>query len=177
VRKDHDHVVWHQVGHSIPVGTAVRCEIDWAYRYALMRHHALMHVVNTIAHRSYGGLITGTQLGPDRSRIDFCFTSFDQARLSEFEASVNEAIGRDLAITSSEIGEKAFAARPDLIRTLNVAPPVEEGMVRVVEIGGFDSQACGGTHVHSTREIGPARIDGFENKGRQNKRIYWVLET
>jgi len=47
--------------------------------------------------------------------------------------------------------------------------------VRVVEMEGFDAQACGGTHVHSTAEIGPARIAKFDNKGKDNKRFYWEL--
>jgi misacylated tRNA(Ala) deacylase len=48
--------------------------------------------------------------------------------------------------------------------------------VRIVEIEGFDAQACGGTHVHSTLEIGEARVTKFENRGRHNKRFYWDLE-
>jgi misacylated tRNA(Ala) deacylase len=58
---------------------------------------------------------------------------------------------------------------------LNVLPPVVDGRVRIVEIKGFDVQACGGTHVHSTREIGTAKIEKFDNKGKENKRFYWRL--
>src|SRR5262249_35660245 len=62
--------LWHRVGHEAATGTGVRGVLDWPYRYALMRHHALMHVVNTVAARHFEGLITGVQLGPDQSRID-----------------------------------------------------------------------------------------------------------
>jgi misacylated tRNA(Ala) deacylase len=48
--------------------------------------------------------------------------------------------------------------------------------VRVVEIVGFDVQACGSTHVHSTAEIGRARVERFDNKGKDNTRFYWALE-
>jgi len=48
--------------------------------------------------------------------------------------------------------------------------------VRVVEIEGFDAQACGGTHVHSTSEAGRFSIFRTENKGRINKRLYVRLE-
>ena len=48
--------------------------------------------------------------------------------------------------------------------------------VRVVEIEGFDAQACGGTHVHSTRELGRFSIFRTENKGKINKRLYLRLE-
>ena len=50
-----------------------------------------------------------------------------------------------------------------------------EGRVRIVTIAGFDAQACGGTHVHSTAEIGPARLIRVDNKGRDNTRFYWTL--
>lgn len=158
------------------MGAVITCRINWAFRYALMRHHALMHIVNTVASRSYHGQQTGTQLGPERSRIDFRFPEFDRAWLVDFEGTVNEVIERDLPISSAMITEDEFRARPELIRTKNVMPPVEDGHVRIVEIEGFDVQACGGTHVRSTGEIGTARVDGYDNKGRENKRIYWVLE-
>jgi len=176
IRIDEARSTWVQVGSGVPIGTDVTCRIDWSYRYSLMRHHALMHVVNTVANRAYGGLQTGTQLGPQRSRIDFQFPDFDRAQLPDFEAAVNEVIGRDMPISSAVITEEEFHLRPELIRTKNVQPPVEDGRVRIVEIHGFEAQACGGTHVHSTGEIGHARIDGYDNKGRENKRIYWVLD-
>jgi misacylated tRNA(Ala) deacylase len=70
-----------------------------------------------------------------------------------------------------------FATRPDLLRTINVHPPVYYGQVRVVKIVGFDAQACGGTHVQQTIDIGPCEIYKTENKGKQNKRIYVRFAT
>jgi misacylated tRNA(Ala) deacylase len=168
--------VWLQVDATIDVDNEVICRIDWPYRYALMRHHALMHIVNTVANRAHQGLQTGTQLGPLRSRVDFTFPTFDRAQLPGFQAAVNEVIGRNLPISTSVITEAEFWSRPELIRTRDAEPPIEAGRVRIVEIHGFDAQACGGTHVHATGEIGTARLDGYDNKGRDNKRLYWVLE-
>ena len=175
VREDDAGQVWHDVGRALAPGDAVRGELDWPFRFALMRHHGLMHVVNAVAREHYAGTITGVQIGPDRSRIDFRLSGFGREQLSELEAKVNEAIGRDLPVTSSYVTEEEFRRRPELVRTLNVLPPVVEGRVRVVEMAGFDAQACGGTHVHSTAEIGAARIEKFDNKGKDNKRLYWTL--
>jgi misacylated tRNA(Ala) deacylase len=75
------------------------------------------------------------------------------------------------------ITEAEFRTRPELIRTKNVTPPIEDGYVRIVEIEGFEAQACGGTHVRSTGESGTASVDRYDNKGRENKRLYWVLES
>jgi len=175
VREDDEGRVWHEFGRDLPAGTAVRGELDWTYRHALMRHHGLMHVVNTVARERFGGIITGVQIGPERSRIDFKLGEFSRERIPELEAAVNEVIARGLPVTSSAISEEEFRRRPELVRTLNVAPPVVNGRVRVVEIVGFDAQACGGTHVHSTAEIGRARVGKFDNKGKDNKRFYWDL--
>jgi misacylated tRNA(Ala) deacylase len=175
VREDDEGRVWHRVDRDPAPGTAVRGAIDWPYRYALMRHHGLMHVVNTVARDRFGGVITGVQLGSPRSRIDFRLADFARGQVGEFEARVNDVIERGLPVRSSVIGEDEFRRRPELTRTLNVLPPVVDGRVRIVEIEGFDAQACGGTHVHSTREIGRARIGKFDNKGKDNKRFYWDL--
>ncbi len=175
VREDDRGRVWHCVGCALAAGDAVRGEIDWPFRHALMRHHALLHVVNTLARDRFGAVITGAQIGPDKSRIDLRLGDFDRARLGAFEDEVNAVIARDLAVTSKVISEDEFRARPDLIRTRDVAPPVIDGSVRIVEILGFDAQACGGTHVHSTAEIGRARLTKFDNKGKDNKRLYWEL--
>ncbi|MGH2394878.1 MAG: alanyl-tRNA editing protein, partial [Candidatus Limnocylindria bacterium] len=47
--------------------------------------------------------------------------------------------------------------------------------IRLVEIEGVDLQACGGTHVRSTGEIGAVAVGKIENKGRQNRRIAITL--
>jgi len=175
LREDGAGRIWHRIDRDLTVGDAVQGVIDWPFRYALMRHHGLMHVVNTVADRQFGGVITGVQIGPDRSRIDFRLGDFSRAGVVDFERHVNDAIDRDLRITSACISESEYRQRPELIRTLNVQPPVAEGQVRIVEIEGFDAQACGGTHVHATGEIGRARLDRFDNKGKDNKRFYWDL--
>jgi misacylated tRNA(Ala) deacylase len=177
VREDEEGRIWHQIGTDLVPGEQVRGAIDWPFRYVLMRHHALMHIVNTVAWRQFGGLITGVQIGPDCSRIDFRLADFGRERIGEFESHVNTAIDRGLPISSSVISEGEYRGRPDLVRTANVLPPVVDGRIRIVTIAGFDAQACGGTHVHSTAEIGRACITKFDNKGRENKRFYWEVAT
>lgn len=175
VREDDAGVVWHHVARDIATNTAIRGSIDWQFRYAVMRHHALMHVVNTVAMQRFRGVITGVQIGPERSRIDLKLDGFSREQVPELEMRVQEVVDRGLEVRASVITEDEFRRRPELVRTLNVLPPVVEGRVRIVEIVGFDAQACGGTHIHSTREIGRARIAKFDNKGKDNKRFYWEL--
>jgi misacylated tRNA(Ala) deacylase len=89
---------------------------------------------------------------------------------------VNAVIAGNHMIKSYTIPEDEFRRRDDLLRTLEVKPPISHGQVRVVEMEGFDAQACGGTHVHSTSEAGQFSIFRTENKGRINKRLYVRLE-
>jgi len=175
VREDDSGRIWHCVGRDLAMGISVHASIDWAFRHSLMRHHALLHIVNTLARDRYSGVMTGCQLGPERSRIDFRLPAFSREHLPDLEASVNAVIARNLAVTSSIIAEEEYRARPELTRTLNVSPPVIDGQVRIVTMAGFDAQACGGTHVHSTAEIGRAMLVKFDNKGKDNKRLYWEL--
>jgi misacylated tRNA(Ala) deacylase len=56
-----------------------------------------------------------------------------------------------------------------------VRPPTGGGRVRLVEVAGVDLQACGGTHVRSTGEIGALTVGKIESKGRQNRRISLTL--
>ncbi|MDF2782540.1 MAG: hypothetical protein K0S96_2345 [Geminicoccaceae bacterium] len=58
---------------------------------------------------------------------------------------------------------------------MSVRPPTTGGRLRLVEILGLDLQACGGTHVRSTGEIGALAVGKIENKGRQNRRVNIAL--
>ena len=70
-----------------------------------------------------------------------------------------------------------FRARPELLRTLEVSPPVIDGQTRAVAIETFDKQACGGTHVPTTADVGRFSIYRNENKGRINKRLSARLDV
>ena len=173
--REEGETLWHRVEVHLPPGETVRGTLDWPRRHVLMRHHCLLHVVNALAHQRYGGLVSGAEIGMERSRVDLSVSAFSRDDLPGFEAAVNEVIGRGLRVCASLVPEAMLEQRPELVRTLKVRPPVVNGSVRIVELEGFDAQACGGTHVHSTGEIGQARIVKFDNRGKNNKRFYWEL--
>jgi misacylated tRNA(Ala) deacylase len=174
-----DEIIWH-ISQSPPspniFGQSCRLSVDKARRLALMRYHTVLHVLNTIALRDYGGWITGVQIGTDYSRIDFKLNGFSAAMRAELEEKVNGVLEGNHVLKSYYISEQEFRKRDDLLRTLRVEPPVSHGRVRVVEIEGFDAQACGGTHVSTTSEVGRFSIFRSENKGKINKRLYVRLD-
>jgi misacylated tRNA(Ala) deacylase len=172
VRQDERGWVWHRCAADVAGGAIARGCLDWARRYAFMRHHTLLHILNAVVLTDYCGLITGVQIGEEQSRIDFAMREFGREQIPALEARINEVIAGELPIDACVICDAEFRERPDLVRTATVAPPIVDGAVRVVRIIGFDAQACGGTHVRNTRELGGCRILRFENKGKQNKRLY-----
>jgi Ser-tRNA(Ala) deacylase AlaX len=175
VQADPDDVVWH-ISRSRPpsdiLGQPVTLILNRERRLSLMRYHTVLHVLNTIALREYGGWITGVQIAADYSRIDFKLEGFSAAMCAELERRVNAVLDGDHAVASYYLPEAEFRRRDDLLRTLEAKPPVSQGHVRVVEIQGFDAQACGGTHVSATSEVGRFSIFRTENKGKMNKRLY-----
>jgi misacylated tRNA(Ala) deacylase len=175
VRADETGRIWHECLLDAVVGTTVQGRLDWPRRYAFMRYHTLLHIANAVVLAEYRGLITGVQIGVERARIDFDLGGFEREQVPLLEAKINEVVVRALPVDAEIIDEEEFHTRPELVRTATVAPPVVDGRVRVVRIEGFDSQACGGTHVRNTSEVGPCSIQRFDNKGKSNKRFYLVL--
>lgn len=180
VEADAGDTIWHVADSAVPagvVGCRVMLHVDRARREALTRYHTVLHVLNTIALRDYSGWITGVQIGVDYSRIDFKLERFSADVAAEMAGKVNAVIAERRGLRAYTIPELEFRDRPDLLRTLEVRPPVRAGRVRVVEIEGFDAQACGGTHVANTVEIGEFSIFRIENKGKVNKRLYVRLQV
>ena len=176
---DPDDILWHLSKSTPPsgiVGQPVKLILNSERRLALMHYHTVLHVLNTVALRDYGGWITGVQIGADYSRIDFKLEGFSAAMCSELEQKVNAVLEENHAVKSCSVLEEEFRKRDDLLRTLEVKPPVSHGRVRVVEIQGFDAQACGGTHVSTTSEVGRFSVFRTENKGKINKRLYVRLD-
>ena len=93
VYADADEIIWH-ISQSPPspniVGQSCRLSVDKARRLALMRYHTVLHVLNTIALRDYGGWITGVQIGTDYSRIDFKLDGFSAAMRAELDRVLAE---------------------------------------------------------------------------------------
>ena len=175
VTADTDGVIWHTLAAPLPVdclGQRVTIRVNAVRRLALMRYHTALHVLNTIVYREYGGWITGVQIGADYSRIDFTLNGFSSALCDELAAKVNAVLVANHAVRAYWLAEAEVQQRDDLRRTLEAQPPLIDGQLRVVEIVGFDVQACGGTHVHTTNEVGTFSIFRTENKGKQNKRLY-----
>jgi misacylated tRNA(Ala) deacylase len=153
-------------GLSLKVGEPVHAVIDWDLRYARMRMHTALHLLS--AALPYP--VTGGAIGDTDGRLDF---DIPEAGLDKDEITQKLAkmIAAGAEVRSSWITDAELEARPGLVKTMSVKPPMGTGRVRLIEIVGYDLQPCGGTHVHATNEIGAVRVTQIEKKGKQNRRV------
>jgi len=169
--------VWHWLsGEGLPaVGDVLHGTIDWERRYALMRTHTAMHILCGVVWRDYGASVTGGNMDPGKSRMDFEFEHMSRELISEIEASCNAEIAAARDVRAQILPREEAFQIPDLIRTkINLLPAgIQE--VRTIELVGLDLQADGGTHVHNTREVEGMKVVNYKSKGKINKRIYIEL--
>jgi misacylated tRNA(Ala) deacylase len=171
VRKDGEHV-WHSVSGLAPVeGADVHGVIEWERRHQLMRTHSALHVLCGVIWNEWGRAVTGGNMEPLEARMDFEFDPLPEGFASTIADLVNAAIAADYPIEVSFLPRGTALADADLIRTKVNMIPESVTEIRVVDIVGLDKQADGGTHVHSTAEIGRFEVVKTESKGKGNKRL------
>jgi len=146
-------------------GDRVTLQIDWDRRYRLMRMHSCMHMLCV----AVPAPVTGGSIRDGSGRLDFDLP--DPPEKEELESRLNEIIQGNHEMTLSWITDDEINAQPELVKTMSVAPPTGSGRVRLVKFGDADLQACGGTHVGNSCEIGKVRVESIKNKGKQNRRI------
>jgi len=168
-------VISHEVSKpGLKSGDKVTGKIDWDRRYILMRYHTAAHLLSEVIHKEIGARITGNQLNTDKGRIDFDLENYDRDKLIEYIAQANEIIQKELPVKTYFLEREEAFKNPDLFSLKNVLPP-EVKELRIVEIEGFDTKACGGTHVKNIKEIGKIEFLKAENKGKNNRRLYFKL--
>ncbi|WP_270935317.1 alanyl-tRNA editing protein [Falsiroseomonas oryzae] len=157
-----------------PVGAEVAVALDWERRHRHMRMHTTMHLLCSVLPGIYA---TGNQIGAEKSRLDFDLP--EPPAKEWFTERLNALIAEDHPTGSTWITEEELDANPAMVRTLSVQPPRGAGRIRLVRIGPedrpIDLQPCGGTHVRRLSEIGRVEVTKLESKGRQNRRINFIL--
>ncbi len=153
-------------------GDKVHCVIDWNKRYKLMRMHTATHILCAIANQTGNVLITGSQLGEDKTRVDLSLESMDKEIINGLIGKTNEEISKNLDIKIS------FLPREEAEKLSKLAEADYQDLkeLRMINIDGIDFQPCGGTHVKNSSEIKGIELVSLENKGKGRKRIYFKLK-
>ncbi len=157
-------------------GDAVHCVLDWDRRYKLMQSHTAAHVFASLLCRGTGALVTGNQLAEDKIRFDFSLEKYNQEILAKYINEANELLGKNIHVKWYELPRKEALKIPGLVKMAKALPP-DVPKLRIVEIEGVDKQADGGTHVKNLKEVGQIRLLKTQNKGKNNRRVYFTLRT
>ncbi|HEY8249355.1 MAG TPA: alanyl-tRNA editing protein [Burkholderiales bacterium] len=153
-------------GAKLAAGDPVEIQIDWERRHRLMRLHTALHLLGAVVKAP----VTGGRIGDDKAHLDFDI-EMEKLVKEAIEARLHELISSSLETRPTWITDAELDERPELVKTMSVAPPRGEGRVRLLEIPGVDLQACGGTHVKNTAEIGRLAVARIRSEGKRNKRV------
>lgn len=152
-------VIVHRLFGEIKSGKDVKCTVDRERREKLMRHHDAVHIVNGATKQVLGSHVNqaGAEKDVDKARLDIThFEALTDEEVEEVEKVANEIVKKKIAIRKHEMprgkAEQSYGFR---IYQGGYVPSKD---IRVVEVPGFDIEACGGTHGHNTGDIGPIKI-------------------
>jgi len=161
------HVVEAAPEHLQP-GSNIRGSIDRERRLDHMQQHSGQHVLSAAFERLYELATLSFHMGDESCTIDLAATSVSPAQLKEAERLSNEIVAEDRAV------EIRFAT-PEEARTMGVRkiPAAAHEKLRLIDIRDFDLNACGGTHVRSTGQIGAILLRKTD-KVKQGVRVEFV---
>jgi alanyl-tRNA synthetase len=151
-------------------GDEVTASIDSDRRIATMRNHSATHLLHKALRMMLGDHVVqaGSLVDPERLRFDFThMLQVTPGELAEVEKIANDAILRDLEIQIYETTLEQ--AKSD--GAMALFGEKYSGEVRVVKMGDFSMELCGGTHLTRTSQIGLLKITGESSVGAGLRRI------
>jgi alanyl-tRNA synthetase len=150
-------------GIGIAEGQEVRCIIDWDVRMSHSRHHSGTHLILGACRRVLGEHIwqSGSQNTEEFSRVDIShYKPISRNEVHEIERIANEAVLADIPIEKTWL-DRDEAEKKYGFRLYQGGVPMTK-RIRVVNVPGFDVEACGGTHCSKTSEVGMLKIKRVE---------------
>jgi alanyl-tRNA synthetase len=168
-RFEHDQVLLFE-GTGFATGDRVKAVVAWSVRFPTQANHTGTHVLHQCLREVLGDHVkqAGSAVRPDKLRFDFTHPqALSPDERAEVERRVNERIFENLPVRTYET---PIAEARKLGAMMLFGEKYGE-VVRVVDIGGWSVELCGGTHVRSTAEIGPFAILNESSVGAGARRI------
>jgi alanyl-tRNA synthetase len=144
-------------------GDEVLLEINWERRYKLMRHHTATHIVLAAARRVLGDHVwqSGAEKTIEKARLDIThYKPLSSEDVERIEKLANEIVNSRIPLKFNYMDR--FTAESKHGTRIYQGGAVHSPVIRVVEIPGFDAQACFGTHLYNTSEVGGIKIINAE---------------
>ncbi|MDD8015583.1 MAG: alanine--tRNA ligase-related protein [Acidobacteriota bacterium] len=145
----------------------VRGRVDGRRRFDHMQQHSGQHILSQAFIEILRGETRSFHMGEDVSTLEIGIANVSDESLDRVERRANEVVFEDRPVKFSFVPQEEIGNVP--LRR----PPKVEGIIRVVEVEGFDFSACGGTHCRRTGEIGLIKVLGWE-RIRGNLRFTFV---
>jgi alanyl-tRNA synthetase len=173
VEEDGSGELWHTVPKPVAPGTEVTGSLDWERRFDHMQQHSGQHLLSAVIARELGAMTVSFHLGTELSTIDLD-RELTAAECLHAERAANSlaAENRCLRIHTLAREQAEEMLRAGRLRKL----PARSGAIRVIEIEEYDWNACGGTHVAATGQIGAILLRGRE-RVRQGTRLEFACGT
>ncbi|MEA3203260.1 MAG: alanyl-tRNA synthetase [Thermoplasmata archaeon] len=167
--KDGQHAL-HHGGAAIPVNATVHGEVDWGHRMDCTRSHTATHIMNASVRKVLGphSWQAGTQKYPDCARVDMThYRRPSRPELHAIEQLANQVVLEGRKVSRTWFKREEAEAKYGLTLLQGGIPKGRD--VRVVMVHGlvvdgledkefFDVEYCGGTHCHTTAEVGPVKL-------------------
>lgn len=168
----------YQLAQPLDATQPVQQQINWTSRYANMRYHTLLHFLAGTLFREVQVKVTSNQILADHARLEVQFqtpaqkAAFDQAA---FEVLFQQLLQQPHAVTTQSVSRADLAQHPDDIKTAVNLVPASVQNIRLVTIAAVDTEACAGTHVANTAEIGELAHFKCNSKGPLKLRFKLTL--
>jgi misacylated tRNA(Ala) deacylase len=156
-------------------GELVKGMLEWERRYRLMRLHTAAHLMAAIMYKDYEALVTGGQVDYEHVKLDFNLPKTDREIFETAVEKANKEASKNNPLKIYFLARDEALRMPGIVKLAERMPPQEKEL-RIVEIPGVDVQADGGPHVKNTNEIGEIHLLKIENKGKNQRRVYFDIK-
>jgi len=150
-----DGEVWHVVDRELRVGEPAHGIVDRQRRFDHMQQHTGQHILSAAFDRLYEARTVGFHLGAVVSTVDFA-TPLTPEQIAAGEAEANRVVWEDRPVAIRFVDEAEAATLP--LRK----EPERGGVLRVIDVEGYDLSACGGTHVTRSGAVGLIAVSSAE---------------
>ncbi|WP_237690256.1 alanine--tRNA ligase [Nocardioides panacisoli] len=155
---------------EVTTGLLAQAHVDTARRLSISRSHTATHMVHKAFREALGETATqaGSENSPGRFRFDFSATgAVPESVMADVEARVNEVVLDDLAVEAEVMSQKEAVASG----AMALFGEKYGDEVRVVSVGDWARELCGGTHAHNTGRLGVIKLLGESSIGSGVRRV------